>query len=233
MKEQKLNIKNFDDKTPVVVSKEIIESISNQINTLSLSIHQIKNKLTDSSLNEGYKEVLLKNIENSSIEIFKLLNYDSILEREEKERYSKIQNVKILNRELRKQLGDKVSNEDLREKMKNISSSVYDWWREFGFGHISETIFTEYGYLKLKLSGMVFKDTNKKYLKELGFEIYDSYIVYNDISLKLLKNLLKNKYPSGNINNIGLSNHYSDSVSDDILCIDDIEFVISDLNDIC
>ena len=227
MREKKLNIKRCVDKTPVVVSKETIDNISTQINTLNLSIIQLKTKLTDSSLDEGYKEILLQNVENSSIEILKLLNYDSILEKENNERYSEIQKVNILNRELRRQLGEKVSNEDLREKMKNISHNVYDWWQEFGFGHISETQFTDYGCLKLKLSGMVFKDTKKKYLNNLGFQIEDRSIVYNDLTINLLENLLKNKYPNGDINKIELRNSIKN------LCIDYIEFVVSDLDDIC
>lgn len=52
------------------------------------------------------------------------LGYEGVLKKKKDEMYSDIRSLNNENRELRRQLGEKVSNEDVREKLKNISNII-------------------------------------------------------------------------------------------------------------
>lgn len=165
------------------------------------------------------------------------MGYEGVLEREQNERLSEIRSLNDENRELRKQLGEKVTNEDFREKIKNVCSNFKRWWNIEGFGHVSSMSFGEYGTLTVKLSGNIsrayYEDEERteeekiKYLEELGFSIdNERYVIFNDSNINLLKKLLTEKYPSAKIWKIESHDRLTS------MAIWDIEIIIKNLNDL-
>lgn len=84
-------------------------------------------------LAEGMKGTHLSLTESYVLSFLKKMGYEGILEREQNERLSEIRSPNDENRELRKQSGEKVTNEDFREKIKNVCSNFKRWWNIEGF----------------------------------------------------------------------------------------------------
>lgn len=242
MEERGLNFNINEDKTIVNLTDKQLKDYKANFSHIALVLNQINSKIDDNTLEEGYKETLLKNLHNRVIDMLDVLGYETILKKENEERYKEIKSINTENRELRRQLGEKVSNEDMREKLKNLSKITKDWWRKEGFGHISEISYSENGYVKLKLSGHIFDDydydeatgTKKSdYLISKGFEVSvesrsGGSVIDNDNNKKLLEQLLLSKYPSSDI--VSITNWKSRN--SDNYDLRDIEVMIYNLEDI-
>lgn len=209
MKERGLSaILNKDETIVSDPDGKIAQSLKKIYSELTTNLSFCYEQLENGRLTEGMKETHLSLSENYLIEFLKSMNYDGILEKEKQQRYTEIRSLNEENRALRTQLGEKVSNEDVRERIKIMESNFNKWWSIYGFGHVSEFAFTPY-CAKIKLSGMVFEshykkevDTDEKkcdYLNRLGFEIQDQFVVMSEKSLKLFESLITDKYPSTDI----------------------------------
>lgn len=205
MKERTLNIVRNEDKT-IVEDKDgkMLKDVTKAFNDITFNLSYCHEQLKKGALTVGMKENHLALSEHYLIDFLKIMDYDSILGKEMEERHANIKSLNIENRELRKQLGEKVTNEDAREKMKNLSELIRSWWRVKGFGHVSEIKFSEYGSAEVELSGMICsslldnkeKKDKEKYLIDLGFGIDDGDVVFNDECLRLLGVLITEQYPS-------------------------------------
>jgi len=80
-----------------------------------------------------------------------MLHYDSDLAKEREERFIEIRAANMRIHELERQLGCCDITNILPQKLKSLSSSIRDWWRKDGFGHVSDISFTEYGYVHVRL----------------------------------------------------------------------------------
>lgn len=217
MEERKINFKQNDDPTLVIDENgKLAKKLKKIYNHTTLNLGFCYEQLQKGELTEGMKETHLSLAENYMIEFLKEVNYDSVLDKAKEERYKEIRSLNEENRELRRQLGEKVSNEDAREKMKNISESIRAWWNIKGFGHTSSIKFGEYGNIELVFSGMISrgyyqkpkeqsKEEKKEYLKEIGFDFdEDNFVLMSDKNIELLKTLITNKYPSAQITELSL-----------------------------
>jgi hypothetical protein len=122
MEERKINFKKNDDNTPVLdpdgMLYEKLKAMQNKMNEkLSLIIYMLK----EEQLNEGTKEALLELFHKNAIDILNELGYEDSLNKKYNEYIQEIRSLNHENRELRKQLGMKVSNEDARERLKLIT----------------------------------------------------------------------------------------------------------------
>lgn len=221
MKEQPLNFNHNDDKTIVVLSPDNKAVAEKMYQQLHFSLKELIECYNQGTLDEGFKKTLLSVSEHNLSGLLKAFGYEGILKKEKKERHSKIRSLNEENRELRKQLGDKVSNEDAREKIKNLSETIKKWWRKKGFGHTSDIDFTEYGICKVKFSCMMSgdfmligdetpvlsKEKKKDWVQELkdqGYNIkpedrYNWEVVDNDKNKDLIIKNIKNRFPSVSI----------------------------------
>lgn len=209
MKERGFTARLNTDETIVTdPDGKIAKSIKKIYSELTMNLGFCCEQLENGRLTEGMKQTHLSLAENYLIEFLKGIGYDGILEKEKEQRYTEIRSLNEENRALRTQLGEKVSNEDVRERIKIMESNFNKWWSIYGFGHVSEFAFTPY-CAKIKLSGMVFESRYKKevetyerkseYLNKLGFEIQGQFVVLSEQSLKLFENLITEKYPSTDI----------------------------------
>lgn len=220
MEERQLNFNRNEDPTLVVLTEKQVKDLDKSSNDLRFAMVHLLTEVKEGQLDEGMKETMCSLLESHVGSLTKVLGYEGVLHREKEERYKVIRDLNSQNRELRKQLGDKNSPEDVRESLKNLLESFNTWWNINGFGHSSEESFGPYGF-KAKLSGMIteaYRDRNDKdateekkidKLTSYGFQIrgegnsrHDKKILYNDHNMALLEVMLKSKYPSACI-------HYS------------------------
>lgn len=240
MKEREINFTRNDDPT-LVVDKDgaIAKKLAKVYDGINLNLGFCFEQLKKGKLTEGMKETHLSLTESYVQDFLKAMDYDSIIQKDKDERFKEIRAVNEENRELRKQLGEKVSNEDVREKLKSLEKSIESWWNINSFGHTSKINFMGHG-AEIEFSGMVSESYHNRknkdkeqteedkieYLKKLGFEIEDSFVVSNDKSLELIDKMLTDKYPSTKIISTTTNNRKNESV------FRKINVIIYDLNDI-
>lgn len=236
MKERPLDF-NRQDKPAIVEDPngELITELKKQYKEIQQNLGLAITMLEKGNLTEGMKENILSLTDHNVNEFLTKMGYEGVLAEKMKKRTEEIRSLHDENRELRRQLGEKVSNEDVRERLKIMTSSFGTWWTEFGFGHVSDFYFGEY-VAKITLSGMVFasrssnsgEEKKDEYLSRVGFEIEDRRVIYNDKSIALLNKLLTDKYPSIDIYSINLTT----SAMKGIPVIQDVVVYLRDLNDL-
>jgi len=213
MEEKPLNFNRNDDPTPVVLTDKQNKDLKKSSDDLRFAMVYLLTEVKEGRLETGMKETMCSLLESHVGTLTKSLGYEGVLHREKEARHKEIRELNDQNRQLRKQLGEKNTAEDVRESLKNLAESFKEWWNIEGFGHCSDEEFGAYGF-KVKLSGMIteaYRDRRDKdateekkvdMLRELGFDIregdsrFERKILYNDKNLNLLEELLKNKYPS-------------------------------------
>lgn len=145
MEERKINFKKNDDNTPVLDPDGMLyEKLTEKQKKINERISLLLYMLKEGSLNEGTKEALLELFHKNAIDILNELRYEDSLNKKYNEYIQEIRSLNQENRELRKQLGMKVSNEDARERLKLITKSFKEWWNNEGTGNIDEIIFDSY-----------------------------------------------------------------------------------------
>lgn len=243
MEERKINFETNDDKTPVLdpdgkLYNKLISSLKEMNENFSLMLYLLNN----GSLTEGTKQNSMSLFERKAVEILNQLGYDGYFNKNENEYTKEIRSLNQENRELRKQLGMKVSNEDVRERFKLIRSAIERWWRNEGTDNV-EDIILQKGGIDVSLRGNLFMgvcDKNQlNVLKEKGFDLtYSEWIGEHTLSatennFSLIKDKIKKSFPHSNI--ISIDTRYRKLDKDGkerALLIETIKIYISDLNDI-
>lgn len=243
MKERELNFKHNDDQTIVELNKKESEKFNKSWKDLAFLLSTIKKDVDGLSLTVQMREAYSSLLETHSKDILDVFKYEGVLQKQKEERYVDIRNLNLENSELRRQLGEKVSMEDIRESLKNISEQIRRWWNIEGFGHTSEIDFGPYG-ANVKFSGMItdaYYDRDKdlteedkiKQLQKYGFELTigngrrDTKVKMTPDNLGLLEKLLLSRFPSADIYNIKTHFHKNVSKSE----INDIEVFIRNFED--
>ena len=213
MKERELKFNRNENPTLVVdADGKILKNLTDIYSKLQLNLGFCRDQLKEGCLTEGMKEMHLSLTEAYVLEFLEALKYDGVLERQKQERFSEIRELNEQNRDLRKQLSEKLTNEDAREKIKNMSKIFRVWWNIYGFGYASDIQFGAYGTLDVKLSGMISEayynkenpslteEDKVEYLVGLGFEIDgEKYVKGSEKNIELLRKLITDKFPSANI----------------------------------
>ena len=165
MEERKINFKKNDDNTPVLDPDGMIyEKLTEKQKKINERISLLLYMLKEEQLNEGTKEALLELFHKNAIDILNELGYVDSLNKKYNEYIQEIRSLNHENRELRKQLGMKVSNEDARERLKLFTESFNDWWRNEGTGNIDDIIFDRYKMTAI-LRGGIFPSSREREIK--------------------------------------------------------------------
>ena len=207
---------------------------------ISLLLYMLK----EGSLKEGTKEALLELFHKNAIDILNELGYEDSLNKKYNEYIQEIRSLNHENRELRKQLGMKVSNEDARERLKLICESFYEWWHNEGTGNIESITFNEYG-MTATLRGYIhpFRHVRKteeqvSMLKQKGFDVsslvrYGQLLTASEKNFNMLKELFENAFPHSNIDKINTTTYLgSESKGEYIYVISEIIVNFNNLDDI-
>lgn len=215
MEERKINFKKNDDNTPVLDPDGMLyKKLTEKQTKINERIYSLLYMLKEGSLNEGTKEALLELFHKNAIDILNELGYEDSLNKKYNEYIQEIRSLNHENRELRKQLGMKVSNEDARGRLKLITESFGEWWYNEGTGNIDNIIFDRYK-MTATLRGDIFPSSLKKQvemLKQKGFDVssitnYGHHLTASEKNLIMLKELFENAFPHSNIDEINTATY--------------------------
>lgn len=219
MEERKINFKKNDDKTPVLDPDGTLHGmLCVKMETLVKNFSLLLYLLQKGELNEGTKESSAELFEQNSIEILNSLGYEGDINKKYNEYIQEIRSLNHENRELRKQLGMKVSNEDARERLKLITESFDEWWHNEGTGNIDEIIFDRYK-MTATLRGSIFPSRREKeikkqmeMLKQKGFDVssvtnYGHHLTASEKNFNMLKELFKSAFPHSDIDEINTATY--------------------------
>jgi hypothetical protein len=232
MKETPLVIVRNDDPTLFVLGDEQKPKAKKALNDIFFAGTELMKRAEDGSLEQGFKTTLCSLMESYTTELNKQFGYNGKLAEEQEERTATVRRLNIENRELRKQLGEKVSSEDVREKLKNLSDAVNKWWQEAGTGFVSDGGFGSWGAYRAKLSGMLFNDENRAALEAQGIRFNDerhhAQMISCDASIAGVLKLLTDRFPSAHIESIETFG----GRNGEAYTVREIRFAINDLNEI-
>lgn len=219
MEERKINFKKNDDKTPVLDPDGTLHGmLCVKMETLVKNFSLLLYLLQKGELNEGTKESSAELFEQNSIEILNSLGYEGDINKKYNEYIQEIRSLNHENRELRKQLGMKVSNEDARERLKLITESFDEWWHNEGTGNIDEIIFDRYK-MTATLRGGIFPSSREReiknqveMLKKKGFDVssvtnYGHHLTASEKNFNMLKELFKSAFPHSDIDEINTATY--------------------------
>jgi hypothetical protein len=235
MKERQLT-RFIQDENPEIfqLDEKGIASYEKAKKDILFLMHTIDEWAKNKTLEVGQKNMYCGLMETYIRDYTKSLGYTGELEAAAQQRHSEIRGLNKENRELRRMLGEKVSLEDVREKIKNIDNQFKEWWNRKGFGHQNNSRVTPSGFY-CEISGLVFgshydeDDMNDEekvvYLSNLGFVVDDRHVTMSDSNLCILKKLLTDKFPSCEFFNCETT-YYGGS-----WVIKDVTIRIQDLND--
>ena len=173
MEERPLNLEINEDPTLVKFSEEEEKTFLKNCNDAAMAISYAKTLVKEKRLTEGMKDTMCCVIDHNVQDLCSALGYESKFKKDQAKTLKEIREVNIENRELRRQLGEKVSFEDLRERMKTVAECFKWWLDKYGFGYAFDVVFTDYGTLKCKMCTYIEPDEEGKVkiekLKEYGF----------------------------------------------------------------
>jgi hypothetical protein len=233
MKERPLTFHSDGNPAPVSLSEKAKKEAMKTAMDLSMASSEIVRGLKENKLETGFCNTILSLLESYTVNLHEVFNYSSVLQKEHENRTAEIRAANMENRELRKQLGDKASAEDVREKLKNFRDVISKWWNKEGFGYVQEVTFHPY-CCTVKLSGrmsMHFEEAQPDYLRSKGYEIIEPErstleLASNDKNTKILTGEIIKRFPSAEIHKVMIDSWRGSSH------IDYVEFNIKDFSDI-
>lgn len=179
--------------------------------------------------------------EQNSIEILNSLGYEGDINKKYNEYIQEIRSLNHENRELRKQIGMKVSNEDARERLKLITESFGEWWHNEGTGNIDDIIFGPYK-MTATLRGYIYPSGREReiknqveMLKQKGFDVssvtnFGHHLTASEKNFNMLKELFKSAFPHSDIDEINTATYLGGESREEYVYV--ITKIIVDFNNL-
>ena len=245
MEERKINFNKNDDKTPVPdPDGKLYGKLGGMQKNINERISLLLSLLKDGRLTEGTKEALLELFRRDAIDILNELGYEDSLNKKYNEFIQQLRSLNHENRELRKQLGMKVSNEDARERLKLITEAFSEWWNNEGTGNVDDIIFDPYKMTTV-LRGYIYPhrrvrktEDQVEMLKQKGFDVssvtnYGHHLIASEKNFNMLKELFKSAFPHSDIDKINTATYLGgESKEEYVYVITDIIVNFYNLDDI-
>lgn len=153
MEDLKLKLTASDDDTPIQVTEELKKAVEDHIKKFRETFGLLNYMIEQNTLNKGMTINSMSIMDYSFHDVCKALGVESPEQKKVSELQQTCREVHAQNRELRQQLGAKVSLEDSRENIKNIIQAMRKWWeKESAFGWLNEIRIEDYGCLCCQLS---------------------------------------------------------------------------------
>ena len=218
-----VELNDADKKVAVKALKDLIQSAGFLLDMVS------KDTLT-----EEMRETLTSLIATYSRDGLRPLGFQDQATKDHDDLVCRLRNANMDNEELRQQLGQKVSLEDLREKMKTIARAFDEWGDYHGFGYISDIHFDSYGCLhgNMSLSAHHISGDRADDLRKIGFELTDDRdgeaMFATDDNFKLLQKMIRENFgPDASMSYGKIDMH---SFSDERPHMRDVEVRLRDLD---
>lgn len=245
MIERKIDFNINEDKTPVYdPDGKLFDILKEKLHDMNEKFSMMLYLLNKGALTEGSKQSSIVYFESKAVEILNELGYEGYLNKKDNEYTQRIRSLNEENRELRKQLGMKLSNEDARERFKLICDAIEQWWKNEGTDNVEEVIIERY-CINVSLRGSVFRSKrngNEKdqldILQEKGFDItYSDWmggysLSATDKNFKMLEDVTKRFFPHSKLISIKTNCIKEKSSENNKYIIENIQMCILDLNDI-
>ena len=204
MKERPLSF-DYEDGEKVVVTDEQKKKLEKSVNELKQHVSMLQYLIKGDSLNEGTRDAIMSIIDHNTQDICNIFDYGTYLKKQQEKTLKEIREVNIENHELRRQLGQKVTTEDVREKMKQVIYGFEHWAKTKGFGWMHDVQVNSYGTLSGNMSTRISridsrdKETRKR-VADFGFEFEDineddAMPIANDHNLQKIRELVKTLSP--------------------------------------
>lgn len=234
-----------EDKTPVTdPDGKLFDTLKEKLQDMNEKFSMMLYLLNKGALTEGSKQSSIVYFESKAVEILNELGYEGYLNKKDNEYTQRIRSLNEENRELRKQLGMKLSNEDARERFKLICDAIDKWWKNEGTDNVENVSLERYS-LNVSLRGSVFRsirNDNEKdqvaILQEKGFDItYSDWmggysLSATDKNFKMIEEMTKRCFPHSKLISIKTNCIREKSSEENKYIIDNIKIHILDLNDI-
>ncbi len=193
----------FENKEPnkelVTLSDEDKKVVTKALKDLIQSASFLYEMVSKGTLTEEMRETMTSLIATYSRDGLRPLGFQDQATKDHDNLVRKLRNANMDNEELRQQLGQKVSLEDVREKMK-IIARAFDMWGDYhGFGYISDIHFDNYGCLhgNMCLSTHI-SCSREEDMRKLGFELTDDRdgcaMFATDANFELLRKLIRDNF---------------------------------------
>lgn len=193
----------FENKEPnkelVTLSDEDKKVVTKALKDLIQSASFLYEMVSKDTLTEEMRETMTSLIATYSRDGLRPLGFQDQATKDHDDLVRRLRNANMDNEELRQQLGQKVSLEDLREKMKTIARAFDEWGDYHGFGYIGDIHFDSYGCLhgNMNLSTHISGDRADD-LRKMGFELTDDRdgeaMFATDDNFKLLQKMIRDNF---------------------------------------
>ena len=200
MKERPIFESKEPNKNPVELNDEDKKVVTKALKDLIQSAGFLLDMVSKDTLTEEMRETMTSLIATYSRDGLRPLGFQDQTTKDHDNLVRKLRNADMDNEELRQQLGQKVSLEDLREKMKTIARAFDEWGDYHGFGYISDIHFDSYGCLhgNMSLLSMHISGDRADDSRRMGFELTDDRdgeaMFATDDNFKLLQKMIRDNF---------------------------------------
>lgn len=196
---------DYADETPVTFTDEQKAKIKKHANELKQHVGMLLYLVDKDTLQVGTRDSIMSIIDHNTQDLCNIFDYSTYLKQQQEKTQNEIREVNIENHELRRQLGQKVSTEDVREKVKQVIDGFKHWGRTRGFGWMREVKISDWGVLHAEMPTRISrvdshdKETRQRML-DFGFEFEDvneddAMPIANDHNLQKIRELVKSLSP--------------------------------------
>lgn len=199
MKERPIFESKEPNKELVTLSDEDKKVVTKALKDLIQSASFLYEMVSKGTLTEEMRETMMSLIATYSRDGLRPLGFQDQATKDHDNLVRKLRNANMDNEGLRQQLGQKVSLEDVREKMKIIARAFDEWGDYHGFGYISDIHFDNYGCLhgNMCLSTHI-SCSREEDMRKLGFELTDDQdggaMFATDANFELLRKLIRDNF---------------------------------------
>lgn len=147
------------DTTPVTLTLDQKAVLARALSELLYTVQHFGKLAETDSLEKGLGQTMLYLAETPLSNICKTTGIETYPQAERDERYARLRAANHRIRELEAQLGEKVRPDDVGKALKNLSGTLNRWWDTYGFAHISEIKFSDWGTCSAVFSASLFGTT--------------------------------------------------------------------------
>ena len=203
------------------ITKDKKNSFLESYNHIVLLLNHIKGKLISGELDDKEKSTYLSLLESYNADLFEIMEYEKDIKQKIKDRSKKLYNANMTIMELEKQLGQKVSFNDIVYGFEAFMGEIKEWWKGEGFTAFKPfymssdktvevklplTLHREYQHLfrsNSEAENKKLKQKDEDKFKELNhkYDFSGKDVVDNDKNREKLLSLILDRFPDAMLKN--------------------------------